>query len=199
MLKESSLPQKVTTTWMLGFALLFLIELLLESVLFPFLGLEQTPRNDIYFQVWWVVVILWLLFGRIIVSTFISSRESQRTQSPSYQMLKSRKEVITDFKNSFEPSTEYCLSDVQLTVIDKRTGRFSALTHGPPDARVCVRAWFSNEAQGGLGEAVKENILIGERVQLEVRLEKSGEIELACIRIESELFETKHTLHVHLR
>ena len=49
--------------WVGGFIALFLIDLLVESIFLPLWGLDNTEKNDIYFQSWWIVVGLWLLFG----------------------------------------------------------------------------------------------------------------------------------------
>ena len=102
---------------------------------------------------------------------------------------------ITDFKNSFEPSTSYQLSDVRLTIPDGETGVFKATTHGPPNATAWVRAWISNEENGAFGEAEVSNIPVGSEVELIVKVPADANPELACIRIESEQFATKHTLH----
>lgn len=48
--------------WVAGFVLLFLINVLAESVILPALGLHGS-KNDFYFIAWWGVVLLWLLFG----------------------------------------------------------------------------------------------------------------------------------------
>ncbi len=50
--------------WILGFIFLFLLNLVVEALILPLLDLENTPRNDVYFKVWWVAVGLWFLFGR---------------------------------------------------------------------------------------------------------------------------------------
>lgn len=49
--------------WGLGFVILFLLDLVVEFYLLPLWGLDNTPRNDIYFIVWWIIVLLWLVFG----------------------------------------------------------------------------------------------------------------------------------------
>ena len=49
--------------WVLGFFVLFLFNAFVEAILLPRWGLDDTPRNDIYFQCWWAVVGLWFLFG----------------------------------------------------------------------------------------------------------------------------------------
>ena len=56
--------------WFLGFVFLFLSNVLVESLILPNWGLENTPRNDIYFQTWWLLVGVWLVFGNIIISAF---------------------------------------------------------------------------------------------------------------------------------
>lgn len=56
--------------WGLGFVGLFLINVLVEAVLLPYWKLDNTPRNDIYFQSWWVVVGLWAIFGLSVLTYF---------------------------------------------------------------------------------------------------------------------------------
>jgi len=55
--------RKRLITWLSGFAILFLIDLLVESILLPMWGLDNTPKNDIYFKLWWLIFVLWLVFG----------------------------------------------------------------------------------------------------------------------------------------
>lgn len=49
--------------WIGGFVALFLFNVVVEVFVLPALDLDNTPRNDIYFQTWWLVVITWLLVG----------------------------------------------------------------------------------------------------------------------------------------
>ncbi|MFK7819535.1 MAG: hypothetical protein AB8G99_12525 [Planctomycetaceae bacterium] len=102
---------------------------------------------------------------------------------------------ITSFKDSFEPTTEYRLSNVCLEIPNERTGVFTADVHGPPNATAWVRAWISNEELGGLGEAEVAEVPTGAEVSLRVIMVRDAVPELACIRIESEPLATKHTLH----
>jgi len=53
--------------WGLGFIFLFLFNVLIESLILPFLELDHTSKNDLYFQVWWVFVLMWFFFGWIIL------------------------------------------------------------------------------------------------------------------------------------
>lgn len=53
--------------WGIGFIILFLINVVVELIILPLLGLDNTEKNDIYFQSWWVVVGIWLLFGLKII------------------------------------------------------------------------------------------------------------------------------------
>jgi len=54
---------KRVVLWVAGFVVLFLINALVELVLLPLWGLDNTDKNDIYFKSWWVAVAIWLLFG----------------------------------------------------------------------------------------------------------------------------------------
>lgn len=56
--------------WGAGFVFLFAVNAVVELLILPLIGLENTPRNDIYFQSWWVVVGFWLVFGNTILSAF---------------------------------------------------------------------------------------------------------------------------------
>ena len=56
--------------WLAGFGLLVGLNLVVEMVVLPGLGLDATPRNDIYFMSWWVIVGFWLVFGLLIVRRF---------------------------------------------------------------------------------------------------------------------------------
>ncbi|NRB51674.1 MAG: hypothetical protein HRU41_28635 [Saprospiraceae bacterium] len=49
--------------WILGFVLLLLVNVLVEAVLLPYWNLDNTPKNDIYFQSWWLLVGLWAILG----------------------------------------------------------------------------------------------------------------------------------------
>ena len=105
---------------------------------------------------------------------------------------------ITNFVDSFEPKTEYRLSDVSLEVPNEKTVVFTARTHGPVGATALVRAWVSNEPDGTLADAEVEGVCAGDEVVISVILERDSTPELACVRIESERFATKHTVHVEL-
>lgn len=113
-------------------------------------------------------------------------------------MLTPTTSPIIRFKDSFEPKTEYRLSEVTLDIPDERTAVLRAKTHGPCGASAWVRAWISNEAQGTLAEVEDGNVNAGDEVELRLCLDRDATPELACIRIESEQFATKHTLHVEL-
>ncbi len=56
--------KKRNILWILGFVVLFLINAAVELILLPLWGLDNTEKNDIYFKILWIVVVIWLLFGR---------------------------------------------------------------------------------------------------------------------------------------
>lgn len=61
--------------WAAGFLLLFIINVLVEAFVLPAFNLDNTPKNDIYFKIWWIVVILWLLTGRIVTKSLIKNKD----------------------------------------------------------------------------------------------------------------------------
>ena len=63
--------QKRILFWGVGFLILFLINILVELIILPNFGLDNTDNNDIYFQPWWLVVGLWMLFGLKFIKTKI--------------------------------------------------------------------------------------------------------------------------------
>ena len=70
-----------------GFALLFAVNALVELLILPQLGFENTPDNDVYFQSWWVLLGLWFVFGNSILTKIDTERAScgsadRRVDSP---------------------------------------------------------------------------------------------------------------------
>lgn len=61
------LNRKKIIIWGIGFVILAFIDFIVEFFLLPLWDLDNTPRNDIYFQCWWVVVGLWFLYGLIFL------------------------------------------------------------------------------------------------------------------------------------
>lgn len=114
-------------------------------------------------------------------------------------MLRLTSSPIASFIDSFEPKTQYQLSNVRLEIPDDRTAVFTAKVLGPPDATAWVRAWISNEELGGLGEAELAEVPTGSKVTLRVIQVIDSIPELACIRVESERLATKHTLHYEFK
>ncbi|MDP8204578.1 MAG: hypothetical protein P9L95_08625 [Candidatus Tenebribacter mawsonii] len=64
---KNKLNKKRLLIWLSGFIVLVLIDLLVEFLLLPLIGLDNTTKNDIYFQIWWIVVGIWLIFGLIFL------------------------------------------------------------------------------------------------------------------------------------
>ena len=62
-----TLDSKVLSKWVVGFVFLFFFNVLVEQIVLPFLDLDDTPKNDIYFQIWWICVLFWFLFGWVIL------------------------------------------------------------------------------------------------------------------------------------
>ena len=62
-----TLDSKVLLKWGVGFGVLFFFNVLVEQIVLPFLDLDDTPKNDIYFQIWWICVLFWFLFGWVIL------------------------------------------------------------------------------------------------------------------------------------
>lgn len=84
---ERPLPLQRTVLWLAGFALLFAVNALVELLILPQLGFEDTPDNDVYFQSWWVLLGLWFVFGNSILTKIDTEREScgsadRRVDSP---------------------------------------------------------------------------------------------------------------------
>ena len=53
--------------WVAGFVVLLAVNAVVELFLLPYWGLDNSPRNDIYFRGWWAIVAAWLLFGNLIL------------------------------------------------------------------------------------------------------------------------------------
>ena len=64
---DQPMPLARWSLWMGGFVVLFAFNALMESLVLPRLGMEHTPRNDWYFQSWWIAVGIWLVFGNVLL------------------------------------------------------------------------------------------------------------------------------------
>ncbi|MDF1694763.1 MAG: hypothetical protein P1U56_02975 [Saprospiraceae bacterium] len=62
---------KKNVIWISGFVLLFLLNLAVEFFILPTIGLDNTPKNDIYFKIWWLAVGTWLIIGRILIDRYL--------------------------------------------------------------------------------------------------------------------------------
>ena len=66
--RESTIHRLIV--WVVGFVVLFAINALVELVILPRWGLNNTQKNDVYFKLWWFVVGVWFVFGNAIVAAF---------------------------------------------------------------------------------------------------------------------------------
>ncbi len=49
--------------WILGFVGLFVFDIFIEGVVFEWLELSGTTKNDWFFKVWWAAVVIWFFYG----------------------------------------------------------------------------------------------------------------------------------------
>ena len=56
-------PNRFFIIWIIGFIGLFIFDLFIEGVVFEWLEWNGTTKNDLFFKVWWGVVIIWFLYG----------------------------------------------------------------------------------------------------------------------------------------
>ncbi|MBT8448294.1 MAG: hypothetical protein KJO69_01305 [Gammaproteobacteria bacterium] len=64
--------------WFSGFVVLFVFNVIVEAFVLPAIGLDNTPKNDIYFQIWWLVVITWLFFGLPIINKKLPKKQDSK-------------------------------------------------------------------------------------------------------------------------
>lgn len=67
---------KIPALWISGFIVLLGINALVELVILPGFGLHDTPGNDLYFQLWWLVTGIWFICGNSILMALAQSRKS---------------------------------------------------------------------------------------------------------------------------
>jgi hypothetical protein len=60
-MKKTTIRQLIF--WLAGFAILFLFNLFVEYFVLTWLDLHNTTANDPYFISWWLLVLVWLIFG----------------------------------------------------------------------------------------------------------------------------------------
>ena len=71
--------KKNVFVWIAGLVTLFLINILIEALALPAMGLDNTPKNDIYFMSWWAVTGLWFFFGLILLNHYDQVKQSNQT------------------------------------------------------------------------------------------------------------------------
>ena len=49
--------------WLLGFVVLVVVVLFAQLVVFEWLKWNGTTKNDWFFMLWWIVVLLWFMVG----------------------------------------------------------------------------------------------------------------------------------------
>ena len=47
--------------WVTGIAALLVIDIIAEALVFEWLGWNGTTKNDWFFMLWWVVVLVWTI------------------------------------------------------------------------------------------------------------------------------------------
>ena len=53
--------------WVLGFFALLSLDLFMEGLVFEWLGWNSTTKNDWFFVLWWGLVVVWFIFGLVIL------------------------------------------------------------------------------------------------------------------------------------
>ena len=49
--------------WITGFVVLLSLDFLFEGLIFEILNWNGTTKNDWFFILWWVLVLMWFLYG----------------------------------------------------------------------------------------------------------------------------------------
>jgi hypothetical protein len=53
--------------WVSGFFALLALDIFMEGLVFEWLEWNGTTKNDWFFQLWWSLVLLWLIFGLFVL------------------------------------------------------------------------------------------------------------------------------------
>ena len=69
--------------WIAGFVMLIVVNFIVEFVLLPIWGLDNTPKNDIYFKLWWVAIGIWFLYGIKVWKSFMKNNRNKKEDSNS--------------------------------------------------------------------------------------------------------------------
>ena len=69
--------QRRVLVWLLGFVVLMGANATVEIVLLPLFGVASGESNDLYFQLWWVAVAFWLVFGNQLLGWLALRTENE--------------------------------------------------------------------------------------------------------------------------
>ena len=53
--------------WVFGFFILLSFDLFMEGFVFEWLEWNGTTKNDWFFALWWVFVVVWFIYGIVIL------------------------------------------------------------------------------------------------------------------------------------
>jgi len=113
-------------------------------------------------------------------------------------MLNPTTSSLTGFVDATPGGGDYRLEGVRLDIPDEASAVFCGTLIGPEGSKVWARAWLSNEVDGTLAEKATGAMMCGDEVILTVTLSGDHVPELACMRIESAPFETRHVVSLRL-
>mgnify|MGYP000081137046 FL=1 len=68
--------KRILLKWGLGFIVLFLFDVFMETLVLPLIDLDKSPKNDLHLHGWGFCVVLWLLFGYCFLNRRSKSRNS---------------------------------------------------------------------------------------------------------------------------
>ena len=54
---------KFFKNWLLVFMGLIVLDLFVEAFVFEWLKWNGTPKNDWFFILWWLIVLMWFIYG----------------------------------------------------------------------------------------------------------------------------------------
>ena len=80
--------------WVFGFFVLLSFDLFMEGIMFEWLEWNGTAKNDWFFALWWGLVVVWFIYGSVVLYKKLKTKKMSRNYTIQRKILRPVAEVF---------------------------------------------------------------------------------------------------------
>ncbi len=80
--------------WVFGFFVLLSFDLFIEGIVFEWLKWNGTTKNDWFFALWWGLVVVWFIYGSVVLYKKLKTKKMSRNYTIQRKILRPVAEVF---------------------------------------------------------------------------------------------------------